>query len=321
VYTIQEAIEACKDVMKSVIGSGHTRRAYFKGLDIFSGYLLSEFGLKPDHPITEVDIEKFIQYPVWIKQNSPTRKTALVRGSAAKWFLDKWLIQNRLIDPSYADGKRLATAMQIITQKSAKLPMRVPGEGDVERAIAAARVMTDKEPLRSLRIAVASFLAASGLRAQELANLKCGELNMVRRDVFVRSGKEDKDRLVPFSVEAAQDVQDYWAARGWSLRDDPAFANHSRRVRPGEKKQLTTNQVRGIVDTLRTMAGIEGELTPHYFRHYFANRVLRKTGNIKLVAELLGHSDISVTEIYIHMNTDDLHVGYDKAFGDSNAPV
>lgn len=314
--TIENAIDACKQEMKTTIKSANTTRAYHKGLDVFIEFLSDEYRLKPDADLSALNVEMFVRFPVWLLQESPTIKTAIVRGSAVKWFLDKWLVQYRHLEPTYADGIRLKTAMRNVFRKSGKLSVRKPEDGDIEKAIAAARSMTDKEPGRSLRIAVASFLAVTGLRVQELVDLKCIDLKMAKFEVVVRAGKGDKERIVPFSSQAAADVQDYWAVRGWSHRDDPAFANHSNRVKPGRRVPLSTNAARNIIQTLRKIGGIEGELTPHYFRHYFASRVLRETGNIKLVSELLGHSDISVTEIYIHMDTTDKHKGYDKAFGE-----
>ena len=314
--TIEESIAACKAEMEATIKSKHTVRAYKKGLDILVLFLQDEYHIQAKDPLSTIDIDKFIRFPVWVLQHSPTRETALVRGSAAKWFLDKWLIQNRLIDPSYSDGKRLELAMKNITKRSAKLPKRVPGDGDIEKVVMAAKSMGDKEPTKSLRIALVSFLATSGLRAQELVDLKCRDINLVKTEVFVRGGKEDKDRIVPFAPETAVEIQKYWAARGWSFRDDPAFASHSRKVKPGTRVPMTTNAVRSMIEILRKVSGVEGELTPHYFRHYFASRVLEMTGNIKLVRDLLGHSDISVTEIYIHLDTKDKHKGHDKAFSD-----
>lgn len=316
-FTVGQAIAACKDQMTATLRSQHTARAYKKGLDVFASYLLTEHRVSDDQPVSALDIDKFIAFPVWVLRQS-SRPTALVRVSAVKYFLDDWLIQKRLIEPSYADGMRLHNAIGDVTHKSKNLPKRLASAEDVERMIETARALCDIiGGLGSrMRLAMVSLMATSGIRVEELTNLNCKDVDLKKKEVFIRSGKENKDRIVPIAEGTAQDIAAYWTARGWHLRDDPAFANHGQKTNPKEKARLSTSRARRLVEGLERMAGIDGHVTPHSFRHYFATRVLRETRNIELVRRLLGHSDISVTKIYLDLDTTDLHNGHEEAFGD-----
>ncbi|WP_346796436.1 site-specific tyrosine recombinase XerD [Halomonas sp. Bachu 37] len=181
-----------------------------------------------------------------------------------------------------------------------RLPRVRPGlpntltEDEIERLLAAPDIT---QPLGMRDRAMLELLYACGLRVSELVGLSTDALNLRQGVVRVR-GKGDKDRLVPLGEEAA-----YWlgryleSTRGALMRDATRPA-----LFPGRNDQAMTRQTfwHRIKAHART-AGIERPLSPHTLRHAFATHLLNHGANLRVVQLLLGHSDLSTTQIYTHV--------------------
>jgi integrase/recombinase XerD len=141
------------------------------------------------------------------------------------------------------------------------------------------------------------LMYASGLRVSELVGLKLLELSL--NDGVVRvTGKGTKTRLVPFGQEARRWIERYLAgARAEILNgqiDDALFVT-------GRGGPMTRQMFWFLIKKHASKAGIEGPLSPHTLRHAFATHLLNHGADLRVVQLLLGHSDISTTQIYTHV--------------------
>lgn len=150
--------------------------------------------------------------------------------------------------------------------------------------------------------AIIELLFSGGLRVSELCGLNRDDINLDRREFVVR-GKGSKDRPIFIDESAAGRVKDYLAARHDSL---PAlFLNNSRNPgatsTSGDYRRLTPRSVQRIIEKYTKAAGITKHVTPHTLRHSFATDLLMNGADLRSVQSLLGHSNISTTQIYTHI--------------------
>lgn len=150
--------------------------------------------------------------------------------------------------------------------------------------------------------AILELLFSSGLRVSELVKLNRDSINLERREFVVR-GKGNKDRPIFISPSAAEHIKDYLSARTDSLI--PLFLNNSRNQQTpdtsGDFRRITTRSIARIVKKYAHLAGINKPVSPHTFRHSFATDLLLNGADLRSVQALLGHSNISTTEIYTHV--------------------
>ncbi len=161
--------------------------------------------------------------------------------------------------------------------------------------------------------AIIELLYSGGLRVSELVNLDRGSINLERREFMVR-GKGSKDRPIFISQSAADRVQDYLDARTDSL---PAlFLNNSRNTQTvdtsGNYRRITARSVERIVEKYARLAGITKHVSPHTLRHSFATDLLMNGADLRAVQSMLGHADISTTQIYTHVTDAHLKEIHDK---------
>ncbi len=161
--------------------------------------------------------------------------------------------------------------------------------------------------------AIIELLYSGGLRVSELVGLNRDSINLERREFMVR-GKGSKDRPIFISKSAADRVQDYLDARADSL---PAlFLNNSRNLQAvdnsGNYRRMTARSVERIVEKYARLAGITKHVSPHTLRHSFATDLLMNGADIRSVQSMLGHADISTTQIYTHVTDAHLKEIHDK---------
>ena len=162
--------------------------------------------------------------------------------------------------------------------------------------------------------AIIELLFSGGLRVSELCNLNRDDINLERKEFVVR-GKGSKDRPIFIDDSAASRVKDYLCARHDSL---PAlFLNNSRNSgttsTSGDYRRLTARSIQRIIEKYTRAAGITKHVTPHTLRHSFATDLLMNGADLRSVQSLLGHSNISTTQIYTHItdtHLKDVHKKY-----------
>lgn len=160
--------------------------------------------------------------------------------------------------------------------------------------------------------AILELLFSSGLRVSELVNLNRDHINTKRREFMVR-GKGQKDRPVFISQGASDWVEQYIDARQDSLV--PLFISYSKNVEPdtsGDFRRLSARSIQRMISKYARLAGITKHVSPHTMRHSFATDLLMNGADIRSVQSMLGHSNISTTQIYTHVTDAHLKDVYEK---------
>jgi integrase/recombinase XerD len=211
----------------------------------------------------------------------------------------------------YAEGHRGDDPAAILEgpKRSRPLP-KVLTIGDVDRLIAAAREAAEATPvpalerLRARRLhCLLELLYATGLRISELVALPASAARRDERVLIVR-GKGGKERLVPLN-EAAKAAMRLYASLLGEVRDLPP----SKWLFPsfGEGGHLTRQHAARELKSLAGAAGLRpAQVSPHVLRHAFASHLLHNGADLRVVQTLLGHADISTTQIYTHVLDDRL---------------
>lgn len=192
----------------------------------------------------------------------------------------------------------LATQDPTLRMDAPRQRMRLPGtltEQQVERLLAAPDVL---DPLGLRDRAMLELIYASGLRVSELVTLRTVQLGL-NEGVLRVTGKGSKERLVPFGQEAGAWLQRYLdASRGIILgahRVSEALFVTS--LGEGMSRQMFWKLIRKYA----VVAGITQKLSPHTLRHAFATHLLNHGADLRVVQMLLGHADISTTQVYTHV--------------------
>jgi len=175
--------------------------------------------------------------------------------------------------------------------------------------------LDDEQGLRDR--ALCELLFSSGLRVSELAGLNRDHVNTKRREFMVR-GKGQKDRPVFIGEAAAERVRDYLAARLDNL--PPLFLSYSRNniaSTTGDYRRLTPRSVQRIVTKYARLAGITKHVSPHTMRHSYATDLLMNGADIRSVQSMLGHANISTTQVYTHVTDEHLREVYEKFHTDT----
>lgn len=165
--------------------------------------------------------------------------------------------------------------------------------------------------------AIIELLFSSGLRVSELVNLNRDHVNTKRREFMVR-GKGRKDRPVFIGEAAAGRVEDYLASRLDNL--PPLFLSYSRNnisSTTGDYRRLTSRSIQRMVTKYARLAGITKHVSPHTMRHSFATDLLMNGADIRSVQSMLGHSNISTTQVYTHVTDEHLRDVYEKFHSDT----
>jgi site-specific recombinase XerD len=160
--------------------------------------------------------------------------------------------------------------------------------------------------------AIVELLFSSGLRVSELVNLNRDHVNTKRREFMVR-GKGQKDRPVFIAQATADRVNDYLAARLDNL--PPLFLSYSRNnitSTGGDYRRLTARSIQRLINTYARLAGITKHVSPHTMRHSFATDLLMNGADLRSVQSMLGHSNISTTQVYTHVTDEHLREVYEK---------
>ncbi|MDF7681399.1 site-specific tyrosine recombinase XerD [Enterobacteriaceae bacterium ESL0689] len=184
-----------------------------------------------------------------------------------------------------------------------KLPQRLPKDLSEEQVFRLLQAPSAEQPLELRDKAMLEVLYATGLRVSELVGLLISDINL-RQGVVRVTGKGNKERLVPLGEEAVLWVENYLQhGRPWLLNgvaSDVLFPSL-------RAQQMTRQTFWHRIKHYATLAGIDSaKLSPHVLRHAFATHLLNHGADLRVVQMLLGHSDLSTTQIYTHVATERL---------------
>jgi len=209
--------------------------------------------------------------------------------------LCQYLIQQRIIDNNPFDDVR-----------APKAEKRLPKTLSVDQITALIEIDIN-DPLSYRDKAAMELFYSSGLRLAELCDLDLDDLNLPEQMVRV-TGKGDKTRDLPIGQQADKAIREWLLQRNsLPLIDyDAVFVSkHGKRINPRTIQQR--------VKLWAARQGIEISVSPHMLRHSFASHLLESSGELRAVQELLGHSNISTTQIYTHLDFQHLAQVYDDA--------
>lgn len=275
---IEKSVEEFLDYIKAERGmSRNTASAYSADLRGFLGYLKRN----PGFPPLRKDITG---YMLELKRRGAAPSTVARRVSSVRRFFSYMREEGMIKDDPSA---------------GIKSPVRWPGlpealsQADTEKLISAPDV---KRPSGRRDKAILEVLYATGMRISEACDLKAGDVNFEAG--FLRcTGKGSKERIIPVGGKALESLRIYMEESGARRREGPEiFA-----TRLGGK--FTRQGLWKTVKKYALKAGIRGNVTPHMLRHSFATHLLERGADLRSVQEMLGHSSISTTQIYTHVNS------------------
>ncbi len=244
---------------------------------------------------SEEEIKKFIRYLGEKKRNSSTvaRKISSLRSFF--YFLNK-------------EGVISKNPLEEI--EAPKLKRKLPTVLTISEIEKLFNTLENKKDLEGIRAkAMLELLYATGIRVSELLNLKINDLNL--EEGFIRVfGKRDKERIVPMGEPAILAIKEYLNLVRPSLLNKKDISIPYLFLNQRGKK-LTRMGFWKILKKYVKLASIEKKITPHTFRHTFATHLLEGGANLRVVQELLGHSNISTTQIYTKINKEYLRQIYD----------
>lgn len=201
---------------------------------------------------------------------------------------------------------------------SAKLPRKLPKALNIDQIsalIAAAKREGDAASLRDT--AILEFLYSTGARVSEVIGINLSDISIDRIgdqevSVIKLRGKGSKERIVPLGKYAITALDDY------QVRMRPALASKNPKGEPAlflnnRGKRLSRQSAWQAVLNAAKIAGLEGKVSPHVFRHSYATHLLDGGADIRVVQELLGHSSVTTTQIYTLITMDKVRESYSSA--------
>lgn len=247
---------------------------------------------------SRVDRNLLINFILNLKERNYAPATVARKVAAVKSFFE-FLVADGII--------RTDPTENLSSPKVGKSLPKPLSADEVEALLAAPARLSSPEAKRD--VAMIELLYAGGMRVSEMISLNMGDANIEAG--YVRClGKGSKERIIPIHQEATRAIREYIEeARPRLLRDaeeEALFLN-----RRGER--LTRQGFWLILKAHAKAAGINKVVTPHTLRHSFATHVLRGGADLRAVQELLGHANISSTQIYTHLTSEHVRQAYEKA--------
>lgn len=206
-------------------------------------------------------------------------------------------------DALVARGELSANPAKVV--KAPKSPKRLPKNLDIDAILQLLEFPAD-DPLALRDRAMFELMYSSGLRLAELVSLN---VNDIQPDRELRvTGKGNKTRIVPYGKEAAKWLRQWLAERNtWPSSDQPALFLSK------QQRRLTPRSVQLRLKKWGVEQGLFDNLHPHKLRHSFATHMLEASSDLRAVQEMLGHANLSTTQIYTHLDFQRLAEVYDAA--------
>jgi integrase/recombinase XerD len=282
-------------------------------IDQFILYLATERGLSDNYQLsTRASLEHFVQWAAehgsakdwaavtpeeigaflgWRKRQGMAAATIKLHAVALRIFF-RFLVQRKMLSTE-------PTEFLGVPKIERYLPETLSAP-EVERLLAAAG---GKTPLELRDRAMVELLYASGLRAAELCGARLENLDLEQG--FIRVvGKGGKQRLVPVGASARRSLAKYLDSGRPELVGQRTGGEIFLSVRG---RKLTNQRVWQVLGALGQRAGLNKEIYPHLLRHSFATHLLEGGADLRIIQEMLGHADISTTQIYTHVSSKQLH--------------
>lgn len=268
--------------------SGHTLTNYEIDLKSFAAFL-------GDKDISGVDHLALRRFLAEMRAKNYSKRTVARKLASLRSFF-KFL---------YREGHIKTNPITAIL--TPKLDKTLPKFLDVN-SVARLLETPDESKVAGMRDrAMLEAMYSTGMRVSELVGLDLGDIDFISGVVKV-FGKGRKERMVPIGDAALKSIRKYVDGRGaWPVKDKSAvFLNKGGR-------RITDRSVRRIVDKHIKSCSMDAKISPHSLRHSFATHLLDRGADLRSVQELLGHMNLSTTQVYTHVTMERLKSVYDKA--------
>lgn len=253
-------------------------------------------GFKGWSKIKTRDVEIYLQF---LATKKLARSTQMRKMSSLRSFYD-FLIKRQLA--------RVNPMQTVVLRKEGRRLPQFFYQSEVQKVLNSLKKDT---PLAKRNLALFSLFYTTGMRVSEVSNLKIEQINLDLKTILVH-GKGNKDRYVVFDKQTQTALEDYLEnARSILLKHKKdshiAFLNNA-----GEP--LTVRGIEYVMQKTFNQAGIHGKVHPHELRHTFATSMLNNGADLRTVQELLGHENLSTTQIYTHVTMAHLQDEYQNFF-------
>ena len=287
---MNEVISSFYDELVSIEGKSiSTAQTYCFVVEIFFDWLNSE-----NKEISQIELQDLIKYLVW-RQTQGMDSLTIAKDISALRSLGTYLVREKIWNENYA--------LQLDRPKAEKTLPKVLSVEQVELLLNSIDTSTD---LGVRDRALFELIYSCGLRISEVSNLLLQNLHFKERIIWV-TGKGNKERLVPFGSQA-----EFWLKKWIEIR--PKFVGSKSVPTIFVNYQGKPFSRKGIwkrFQELETISGVTSKV--HTLRHSFATHMLSGGADLRSVQKLLGHSDLATTQIYTHVDADDLK-DYHKEF-------
>ncbi len=267
-----------------------TAQTYCFAVEIFFNWLNSE-----NIQILQVELQTLIKYLVY-RQTQGMDSLTVAKDISALRSLGTYLVRNKIWSENFA--------LQLDRPKASKTLPKVLSVEQVDALLNCIDVSTD---LGIRDRSLFELIYSCGLRISEVSNLLLQNLHLKERIIWV-TGKGNKERLVPFGSQA-----EFWLKKWLEVR--PNFVGSKSVPTVYVNYQGKSFSRKGIwkrFQELEVLSGVNSKV--HTLRHSFATHMLSGGADLRSVQELLGHSDLATTQIYTHINADDLKDYHDEFF-------
>lgn len=276
---MHDALQRWLDSMRAERGASvHTIRAYSRELSALETQLAASATGLLDADIA--DLRRFLAPAAGMARPAPA---TLARRIAALRSFYRWCVERGLLDVSPAARLR-----------PPRVPRRAPRFLDVDEAAQVVEHPSQSGRLALRNRALLELLYGAGLRVAEAVALDETDLDLDRCLVRVRSGKGDRDRVVPFGPPCADAIERWLAERGRPEAGRAVFVNH----RGG---RLSVRSAWQIARDAGAMNGVP-DVHPHALRHSCATHLLGAGADLRSIQEQLGHATLSTTQKYTHVD-------------------
>lgn len=269
--------------------SESTVSSYQRDLKRLNEYL-DEHGIEDVHSVTSTNLNSYILYLE--KQGLSTATVSRNIASMKAFF--HYACRQHQIDQDPTE-----------TVKAPHVEKKLPEILTVEETVRLLEQPGGSSPKQLRDKAMLEVLYATGLRVTELISLRLADVNLSMNYVICRDG--DKERVIPFGSNARKALEKYLRSGRESLlkgqESEYLFVNCSGKV-------MSRQGFWKLIKRYASSAGITTDITPHTLRHSFAAHLVQNGADLKSVQEMLGHSDIATTQIYLNMNANRVRSTY-----------
>ena len=270
--------------------SPRTSESYARDLTRFINWC-NDQGIVGWQALTQQQVR---QYIAWRHRNGISGKS-LQRELSTLRSLFRYLLQEGLVEGNPVQGVR-----------APKVQRKLPSTLDADQ-LGQLLDQRQNDPLAIRDFAVMELFYSCGLRLAELASLNVGQIDQADATLTV-TGKGNKVRTVPVGSQAISAVK-----RWLRVRDELADPGEMGLFVSRRGNRLTPRAIQQRLKQWSHTLGLPQQIHPHLLRHSFATHLLESSGDLRAVQELLGHADISTTQIYTHLDFQHLAEVYDRA--------